>query len=597
MGEYFHLGIPWMEWYGLLQENFFLPGNLTYIGIDTLKMEGLLWSISLFLYVWLFCDGGKYEYKGRLNGSAKWLSPQTFRKKYGNQKGQERIYSSHVRVSMDTRKTRRNNNALVIGGSGVGKSRFFVKPNILNMCGSYLITDPSGELLRDTGTVLEKHGYTVRVFQLIDPKKSHGFNPFAYIRKDQDVFRLVTNLIQNTNGEKKGGSDPFWENAESLLLSSLLFYVYYEYPLEKRNFRSVLELLQKVQVEENTVCEYETLMDELREKAPFYGRHPAVLQYEKFAVGAEKTMQSVLIGLHARLVFLQEESILSLLDQDELLLGELGTGVGGNEKRPVALFCVIPDADTTYNFLAGLLYSVAFQELYYVADFVCQGRLPIHVNLLMDEFANISLPRNFVSLLSTMRKREISAAIIIQNLAQIKAMYDKEWESLVGNCDSLLFLGGNEQGTQEMLSKLMGEMSVQKISKGTQTKGNGGISYNADEVKRELLKPEEIRMLPNDMCLFLFRGEQPIKDRKYRLEGHPRYKESADGKGKPYSFQKEKDKESITREKRRQKLEQLSAIDLISTIDLEEEQIEEIKHMYETCQSEEKIREKLLSWI
>lgn len=367
------------------------------------------------------------------------------------EEGNNRILSQNVRMSLDTRKTKLNNNMLIIGGSGAGKTFYEAKPNIMQMNSSIIVTDPKGEILRSTGQMLKDNGYNVKVINLLEMEKSNCYNPFSYIREETDVVKLVTNIMSNTTPKDAQASDPFWDKAEGLFLQALFYYVWLEEEPHKRNMGSVLKLLSEAKVaEKGKISDLDRRMQILEHKSPLGENHPAVKQYNKCMWGAGDTVRSIIISANSRLATLENKQVLRLLSKDELKLEEIGIGVNGDGKTKTALFCVIPDSDKTYNFIIGMLYTQIFQELYYQADFCCGGRLPVHTTFLLDEFANVALPDDYCSLLSTMRSREISSIIIIQNLAQIKALFKDTWETIPGNCDTLVYLGGNEQSTHEV---------------------------------------------------------------------------------------------------------------------------------------------------
>lgn len=448
-----------------------------------------------------------------------------------------RIISQNVRMSLNFRKIGLNGNVLVIGGSGAGKTFYVVKPQLMNMpenC-SFICTDPKGEILRSCGQMLKSNGYRVKVINLLEMEKSDCYNPFSYIREETDIIKLITNLISNTTPKGATPSDPFWEKAEGLLLQALFYYVWMEEPLAKRNFETVLKLLSEAEVtEQNKPSRLDVRMRFLEETSPLGANHPAIKQYNKCMRGAGDTVRSIIISANSRLAFLENKQVLRLLSKDELNLAELGLGVNGDGKTRTALFCVIPDNDRSLNFVIGLLYTQIFQELYYQADFNCGGRLPIHVTFMLDEFSNVALPDDYCSLLSTMRSREISSIIIIQNLAQIKALFKDTWETIPGNCDTLIYLGGNEQSTHKYVSELLGKGTIDKKSSG-ETKGRqGSSSRNYDVLGRELLTPDEARKLNNKKCLIFIRGYDPIFDNKYLPFGHPAFNQTADGKGPAY---------------------------------------------------------------
>lgn len=489
-----------------------------------------VYAVAMLMYI----TSRRNYMPGKEFGTAVFANPRQITKKFGDKdENRNRILSQNLRMSMDTRKTRLNLNFLVIGGSGAGKTLFMVKPNLMQLTSSFIITDPKGEIARCCSGFLISHGYRVRILNLVEMEHSNGYNPFRYIRSETDIIKLITNLIANTTPKNAQSNDPFWEKAESLYLQAIFLYVWMECPPKERNFRTVLKLLNEAEVHaDGSPSDLDRRFRRLERKKG--SSHPAIIQYNKVVRGAGDTVRSIIISANARLGILENPQILRILDSDEMDIEEIGTGVDGDKNKKTALFCVIPDSDKSYNFLVGMLYSQIFQELYYQADFHFNGRLPVHVTFMLDEFANVALPDDFCSLLSTMRSREISCIIIIQNLAQIKALFKDTWETIPGNCDTLIYLGGNEQSTHKYVSESLGKGTIDKRSSG-ETKGkNGSSSHNFDVLGRELLTPDETRKLNNDQCIVLIRGCDPIIDRKYNTFQHPLFKESEDGGAPPY---------------------------------------------------------------
>ena len=475
---------------------------------------------------------------GKEYGTAQFADPKAVNEKIKDKEpNRNKIVSQHVNMSYDTRYTQLNNNVLVVGGSGAGKTVKYVEPNIIQFPEkvSLVTTDSKGENLSRNGNVLMENGYKVRVLNLINMEQSDGYNPFAYIRNETDINRLITNLMANTTPKGAQSAEPFWEKAESLFLQAIFKYVWMEMKPHQRNFRTVMQLTNEAEVtEQNKPSRLDARMKFLESTNPLGSKHPAVVSYNKCMRGAGDTIRSIIISVNARLAPLESEQVLRLFDRDEMNLAELGIGVNGDEKTRTALFCVIPDSDKTYNFIVGLLYTQLFQELYYQADFNYGGRLPIHVSFLMDEFANVALPDDFCSLLSTMRSREISATIIIQNLAQIKALFKDTWETITGNCDSFIYLGGNEQSTHKYVSELLGKATIDKRSTGETRGRQGSASRNFDVLGRELFTPDEVRKLDNKKCFVFIRGFDPIIDDKFNTFKHPMFEQTAMGKGKAY---------------------------------------------------------------
>ena len=461
-------------------------------------------------------------------GSAKWANALNVNRKYASKNYLEnKLLSQNVRIGLNGKIHRRNLNTIVIGGSGAGKTRFYCKPNIMQCNTSFVVLDPKGEILRSEGYMLEKEAYVIKVIDLIDMSKSHGYNPFHYIQSDKDILKLITNLIRNTTPKGSQSMDPFWEKSETALLEALMLYLYHYAPEDEQNFTMVMEMLTYAEVKEDDE-EYESPLDEL-----FYSLRKtdpqslALKQYEIYRSGATKTIQSILISVGVRLAAFNLDSMASLTRYDELELDKIG-------ERKTALFAVIPDNDSTFNFLVGMLYTQLFQMLYYQADYVYGGELPVPVHFLMDEFANVALPDEFDKLLSTMRSRQIFVSIILQNLAQIKTLFKDSWESIVGNCDELYYLGGNEQSTHKFISEYLGKETLDTNTFGKSTGHSGSYSTNYQQTGRELLTPDEVRLLNNDYGLLFIRGELPIMDKKYDLLKHPNINETTDGKQKPY---------------------------------------------------------------
>ena len=462
------------------------------------------------------------------HGSAKWGVPGQVNQKYADKNITEnKILTQNVAIGLDGRRHRRNLNILVCGGSGAGKTRFFAKPNIMNANTSFVCLDPKGELLRDTGNLLREKGYDIKVIDLINMEKSHCYNPFVYIRNDNDVQRLVTNLFKNTTPKGSQSQDPFWDQAAQMLLLALVFYLHYEAPEDEQNFPMVMEMIRSGEVMEDN-DEYRSPLDELFDRLEMREPdHIALKYYRNYRSGSGKTLKSIQITLVSRLEKFNLDSLASMTRTDEMELWSLG------EKR-TAIFAVIPDNDSSFNFIVGLLYTQLFQQLYYQADVVHGGRLPIHVHFVMDEFANVALPDEFDKLLATMRSREISVSIIIQNLAQLKTLFEKQWESIVGNCDEFIYLGGNEQSTHEYVSKLLGKETIDTNTYGQSKGRNGSYSTNWQIAGRELLMPEEVRMLDNRYSLVFIRGERPGRDFKYDILKHPNVKLTTDGGAEAY---------------------------------------------------------------
>ena len=467
------------------------------------------------------------------HGSAKWGSASAVNKKYAQQpKSENKLLTQNVAIGLNAKKHRRNLNTLVIGGSGAGKTRFFCKPNLMQCCrNSYFVLDPKGEIVRDVGELLSQKEYEVRVLDLISMEKSHCYNPFVYLQSDNDIQRLVTNLFKATTPKGSQSNDPFWDTSASMLLSALVYYLHYEAPEDEQNFAMVMEMLRAGAIENEedsrpTPLDY--LFADLEMDRP---DHIALKYYRSYHAGSAKTLKSIQITLAARLEKFNLESLAALTCTDELDLASMG-------EKKVALFAIIPDNDSSFNFLVSILYTQLFQQLFFSADHIHGGALPIPVHFLMDEFANVSLPDDFDKILSVMRSRGVFVSIILQNLAQLKALFEKQWESIVGNCDEFLYLGGNEQSTHKYVSELLGKETIDTNTYGKSSGRSGNYSTNYQISGRELLTPDEIRMLDNRYAILFIRGELPVMDLKYDILKHPAVDLTADGKGGVYQHGK-----------------------------------------------------------
>lgn len=462
------------------------------------------------------------------HGSAKWGDARAVNKKYcQTPKSENKLMTQNVSIGLNAKKHRRNLNTLVCGGSGAGKTRFYCKPNLMQCNSSFVILDPKGEIVRDVGKLLEAKGYEIKVLDLISMEKSHCYNPFVYLRSDNDIQRLVTNLFKSTTPKGSQSNDPFWDTAASMLLLALVLYLHYEAPEDEQNFAMVMEMLRAGVIEdeeEPRPSPLDNLFSELEYENP---DHIALKYYHSYHSGSAKTLKSIQITLAARLEKFNLESLASLTSTDELELETLG-------EKKTALFALIPDNDTSFNFLVSILYTQLFQQLFYSADHIHGGSLPIPVHFLMDEFANVSLPDDFDKILSVMRSRSVSVSIILQNLAQLKALFEKQWESIVGNCDEFLYLGGNEQSTHKYVSELLGKSTIDTNTYGKSEGRSGSYSTNYQISGRELLTPDEVRMLDNRYAILFIRGERPVLDFKYDILKHPNVALTADGKAGVY---------------------------------------------------------------
>ena len=466
-------------------------------------------------------------------GSAKWGSPERLNRKYCAKPPEpNKVFTQHIRMGLDGRKHRRNLNTVVVGGSGAGKTRSYAKPCLYEAClspkgPSFVCLDPKGELLRDSGGLLRESGYDVRVLDLLHMEKSHCYNPFVYLTNDNEVQMLVTNLFKATTPKGAQSQDPFWDSTASILLSALVYYLYHEAPPEEQNFPMVMEMLRAGEVREDDdsyLSPLDVLFERLEMRDP---AHIAVKYYKQYRSGSAKTLKSIQITLASHMEKFNLDSLIALTATDELHLQDMG------EKR-VALFALIPDSDTSFNFLVSILYQQLFQQLFDSADHKHGGSLPVPVHFLMDEFANISLPNDFEIKLSTMRSRNVFVSIILQNIAQLKALFEKQWESVLGNCDELLYLGGNEQGSHKYISELLGKATIDTNTYGKSSGRNGNYSTNYQITGRELMTPDEVRMLDNRKALLFIRGELPVCDDKFDILTHPLASRTPDGGGLPY---------------------------------------------------------------
>lgn len=462
------------------------------------------------------------------HGSAKWGNANAVNKKYcQTPKSENKLMTQNVAIGINAKKHRRNLNTLVCGGSGAGKTRFYCKPNLMQANTSFVILDPKGEIVRDVGKLLEAKGYEIKVLDLISMEKSHCYNPFVYLQNDNDIQRLVTNLFKSTTPKGSQSNDPFWDTAASMLLLALVFYLHYEAPPDEQNFAMVMEMLRAGSIEDEDDPRPSPLDQLFNELGEDYPDHIALKYYRSYHSGSAKTLKSIQITLAARLEKFNLESLASLTSTDELELGTLG-------EKKTALFALIPDNDTSFSFLVSILYTQLFQQLFYSADHIHGGSLPIPVHFLMDEFANVSLPDDFDKILSVMRSRSVSVSIILQNLAQLKALFEKQWESIIGNCDEFLYLGGNEQSTHKYVSELLGKATIDTNTYGKSEGRSGSYSTNYQISGRELLTPDEVRMLDNQYAILFIRGERPVLDFKYDILKHPNVALTADGKAGVY---------------------------------------------------------------
>lgn len=485
----------------------------------------ILYPMCVIYYVTEQADlrpGGEY-------GTARWGNAKSLNRKYRDRRHPRSnyLFTQNVRMGMDSHKHRHNLNVMVIGGSGAGKTRFYVKPNLMQSICSYIVLDPKGEILRDLGGMFEAQGIAVTVIDLVH-FKGH-YNPLVYLETDEDAMKLAHAIVHNTKPKDAVGSaDQFWDNSSIMLISAIILYLLYEAPAEEQNLSTVMYMILNGQVseDESYPAPLAMLFNDLEDREP---DHPAVLQYKSFLLGSTKTLQSVLVTAASNLHMFNSEQFAYMTGRDETFLAELGL-----QKR--VIFCVIPDNDETYNFLITMLYTQIFDQLFRLADSnpEYKGALPVHVRLMMDEFANVALPKDFKKILSVCRSRNISCDIILQSIAQLKSLFKDDWEGIVGNCDSLLYLGGNEYGTFEYLSKILGKETERTVSHSIGRGSHGSSSESQQKAARDLATPDEIRRMSNDDALLLLRSEDPVVDRKYDLLKHPNIKMTTDGGAAPY---------------------------------------------------------------
>ena len=532
-------------WLAVLMASCYEPGMTIFTLMDAFSAAtknpfSLHWTaytpkfIGIFLLLYggailFYYTGQKNTRPGEEHGSASWGSVRELDKKYRDKDaGKNVILTQHLQMSMNGKLHRRNLLQIIVGGSGSGKTRFLAKPNLMLANASFIVTDPKGEMLRAVGNLFLEEGYILRVFDLIDPSKSDCYNPFCYIRKDADVFKLIDNFIKNTTPKGAKANDPFWEKSETALDAALMLYLLHEAPVEDQNMETILYMIENggaKEEDDDYQSPLDLLFEALEEEQP---NHIAVRQYHIFKQAAGKTAKSILVSAAVRLASFTLPEIQRITASDDMELGKLG-------ERKQAIFCIIPDSnDASLNFLVGMLYTQAFQELYYQADKIHQGALPVSVRLMFDEFANVALPDGYARLQATMRSRNIMSTIILQNISQLKALFKDDWEGIIGNADSFIYLGGNEQSTHKYISELLGKETIDTKTS-SQSKGrNGSFSQNFQQTGRELMTSDEVRRLDNKNAIVLIRGEKPVIDEKYDILKHPNIHRTEDGGAPPY---------------------------------------------------------------
>ena len=514
-------GMNLFQWMGCFSRALERPFSVRWTAHTLKFMMG-----SVFLYgcgIALYYSGRENRRPGEEYGSAKWGDPKELNRKYMNHQHKEAniILTQHVRLGMDGYITQRNMNILVVGGSGSGKTRFFCKPGVYSANCSYLITDPKGELLRASGGLLKNKGYDVKVFNLIDPSQSDCYNPFVYVHNEKDVLTLIDNLIKNTTPRNASSNDPFWEKAEIALDSALMLYLISEAPSEERNFETMLYMMNFAEVREDD-DQYRSPLDmlfrALEEEQP---NHVAVKQYKVFKQAAGKTAKSILISCGARLAPFDIAELRELMSYDEMELDTIGD-------RKTALFVIISDTDDTFNFVVAIMYSQLFNLLCDKADDVYNGRLPVHVRCLLDEFANIGQIPKFDKLIATIRSREISASIILQSQSQLKTIYKDAADTITGNCDCTLFLGGKEKSTLKEISEVLGKETIDLYNTSETRSNNNSYGLNYQKTGKELMSQDEIAVMDGAKCILQLRGVRPFLSNKYDITKHPKYRQLSD---------------------------------------------------------------------
>ena len=497
---------------GVQQNPFFISTS------QTTLIAGAVGVIALWLAVLYNSAGSKNYMQGVEHGSASWGSPTEI-DRYMDKKHFDKnmLLSQTERMTLDTWQTQRNNNVLIIGGSGSGKTRFYVKPNLMQMHSSYVVTDPKGSIVKECGKMLADNGYRVKVLNLINMDQSNHYNPFLYIREEKDILKLINNLITNTNSPNSKTAGDFWEKAETALLQALFGFVHFEAAPGERNMGTVMEMLRMAEVREDDEAFKSTLdimFEDLKAENP---NHFACKQYDIYKLAAGKTAKSILVSLGVRLSPFFIKALNDLVADDTIDLDMIGS-------ERTALFVILPDSDKTFNFMAAIMYQQLFDLLFYKADNQYGGRLPYHVRFLLDEFANIGQIPNFETYIATMRGREISVNVVLQNVAQLKGIYKDNWETITGNCDTLLFLGGKEQSTLEYISKMIGKTTIDHKGMSESKGQNASYSLQHQIIARDLITPDEVGRMDGRECIVSIRGEKPFKSRKYDIKRHHRYK-------------------------------------------------------------------------
>lgn len=509
------------------------------LSFNSLDLFVPLFIVGFAAFVIIDKKNNKKKYKkGAEHGSAKWGDVKKDLKNMYDEENKDNniLFSQNTKIMLDDSKAgfefRRNKNVGVIGGSGSGKTRFFVKPNLLQMNASFVVTDPKGTIVNELGMALKNVGkYKIKIFNTVNFFKSMRYNPLAYVKNEQDILKLVETIIANTTGEGASGGQDFWVKAEKLLYQAYLSLIISKFPKEEQHLGTLIDLLSYSTVKEDDE-EYKNPLDYLFEALEEEdGNHFGVKQYRAYKLAAGKTAKSILISCATRLAPLNIPAVRDLLSKDELDLTTLG-----DKGRKTALFIIVPDTDATFNFIVAIMYSQLFNSLCTIADEKYGGSLPTHVRFLLDEFANIGLIPNFEKLIATIRSRNISATIILQTLSQLKPIYKDNADTIIGNCDTSIFLGGKEPSTVKSLSEELGKETINDYNESKTRSNSDSYGQNYSKLGRELMTRDELLTMDRNQCIVQVIGKHPFKDNKYDLTKHPRYKFHSEGKGKKYWF-------------------------------------------------------------
>ncbi|WP_324825138.1 VirD4-like conjugal transfer protein, CD1115 family [Sinanaerobacter sp. ZZT-01] len=540
LGSYLmlHIGVCWpayLEFNFLSDLNALLYDATTHMQLYPLSFAGaslepFKWfTFIAFMGVVWYISSRKKLMPGKEHGTARWAEKEEGKRLADKVFKNNIILTLTECLSLNSRKIRKNANVLVIGDSGAGKTRSYVKPNLMQLHTSYVITDPKGEILQDTGKMLEKNGYEIRVFNLVDMAHSYCYSPFHYIEKEEDVMKVISCLIRNTTPSNSSVNDPFWEKAETALLQALFFFIWYKLPKDEQNFNTVLRLIRMAVVDEEDSSfesDLDILFEQLRKEDP---DNVAICQYDIFKKAAGKTAKSIIISAGVRLAIFNIPAVANLTQQDTLDIRQL-------PERKMALFLIIPDSDKTFNFIVAMMYTQMFLLFSNIAFRSKGRRLKNHVRFILDEFANIGEIPDFSEQASTMRSKNFSVTIILQHLAQLEELYKKSWKAIVNCCNTKLYLGGDEQSTTEYFSKMLGKETID-VQTGNLTRGrHRSATQNYNKQARELMMPDEIGQMPDTDCFVLIKGVHPFYSQKYDLTKHPNYKLLYDEEEHPENF-------------------------------------------------------------